>query len=100
MNHCHRPLDCHFSNVVFCGRAPRTQWWSAEVLQCLPQAHDDVFKSCSEIVQVNRSEEMVDGYFDYHRPYEFSLLSEMFAYKISHSVRYIINNLVYCHMYG
>jgi hypothetical protein len=51
-------------------------------------------------VQVNRFEEMVDGYFDYHRPYEFSLLSEMFAYKISHSVRYIINNLVYHHVYG
>jgi hypothetical protein len=57
------------------------------VLQYLPQAYD-VFKSCSEIVQVNRDEEMVDGYVDYHCPYEFSMLSEMFAYKISHSVRY------------
>ncbi|XP_023722312.1 polyphosphoinositide phosphatase isoform X3 [Cryptotermes secundus] len=68
-------------------RAPRSQWWNTEVLQCLPQAYDEIFKSCSEIMQVNRCEELVDGYFDYHRPYEFSLLSEMFAYKISHSVR-------------
>jgi len=66
------------------------------VLQCLPRAYDEVFKSCSEIVQVNRDEEMVDGYLDYHRPHEFSLLSEMFAYKISHSVRYIILDMFSC----
>jgi len=61
------------------------------VLHCLPRAYDEVFKSCSEIVQVDRDEEMMDGYLDYHRPYEFSVLSEMFAYKISHSVRYVLN---------
>jgi hypothetical protein len=85
-------------SFVLCGpfcRAPRSQWWSAEVLQCLPRAYDEVTKNCSEIVQVNRHNEMVDGYFDYHRPYEFSLLSEMYAYKISHSIRYIINNIIY-----
>ncbi|XP_069675113.1 polyphosphoinositide phosphatase isoform X2 [Periplaneta americana] len=68
-------------------KVPQSQWWDSEVLKCLPRAYDEVYKSCSEIVQVNREEEMVDGYLDYHRPYEFSLLSEMFAYKISHSVR-------------
>jgi hypothetical protein len=54
----------------------------------LPLAYDEVFKRCSEIVQVVRDEEMVDGYLDYYRPYEFSVLGEMFAYKICHSVRY------------
>lgn len=73
-------------------RVPRSQWWNAEVLQCLPVACDEVFKSCGEIVQVDRDEEMVDGYLDYHRPYEFSVLSEMFAYKISHSVRDFMPN--------
>lgn len=61
------------------------------MLQCLPRAYNEVFKSCSEIVQVDRGEEMMDGYLDYHRPYEFNVLSEMFAYKISHSVRYVLN---------
>jgi hypothetical protein len=78
--------------MVSCGRVPRSQWWNAEVLQCLPVACDEVFKSCGEIVQVDRDEEMVDGYLDYHRPYEFSVLSEMFAYKISHSVRCVVNH--------
>jgi hypothetical protein len=73
-------------------RVPRSQWWNAEVLQCLPRAYNEVFKSCSEIVQVDRGEEMMDGYLDYHRPYEFSVLSEMFAYKISHSVRDFMPN--------
>ncbi|XP_021930224.1 polyphosphoinositide phosphatase isoform X2 [Zootermopsis nevadensis] len=68
-------------------RVPRSQWWNAEVLRYLPRAYDDVFKSCSDVMQVGRDEEMADGYVDYHRPYEFSVLSEMFAYKISHSVR-------------
>lgn len=77
----------HLYNMVSCGRVPRSQWWNPEVLQCLPLAYDEVFKSCSEIVQVDRDEEMVNDYLDYYRPYEFSVLSEMFAYKISHSVR-------------
>ncbi|PSN50035.1 hypothetical protein C0J52_03285 [Blattella germanica] len=67
-------------------RVPQSQWWDTGVLPCLPRAYNEVFKTCSEIVQVSHEEEMVDGYLDYHRPYEFSILSEMFAYKISHSV--------------
>ncbi|KAJ9595423.1 hypothetical protein L9F63_013382, partial [Diploptera punctata] len=68
-------------------RIPQSQWWDTGVLPCLPRAYDEVYKCCSEVVRVNQDEEMVDGYHDYHRPYEFSLLSDTFAYKISHSVR-------------
>lgn len=65
-----------------------TQWWDTAVLKCLPYALDEVTKACSEIIQVQNSmEEMIDVYYDYHRPYELSLLSEVYAYKISHSVR-------------
>ncbi|XP_076673336.1 polyphosphoinositide phosphatase FIG4 isoform X3 [Andrena cerasifolii] len=65
-----------------------TQWWDTSVLKCLPYALNEVTKACTEIVQVQNSiEEMIDVYYDYHRPYELSLLSEVYAYKISHSVR-------------
>ena len=85
----------HKGEIVYCGllvfRVPLTQWWDTKVLRCLPQPYEQVYKCCTEIVRVSQEEEMVDGYVDYHRPYEFSLLSDTFAYKISHSVRYLPN---------
>ncbi|KAG7213368.1 hypothetical protein KM043_002662 [Ampulex compressa] len=65
-----------------------TQWWDTNVLRCLPYALNEVTKTCSEMIQVQNSlEEMIDVYYDYHRPYELSLLSEVYAYQVSHSVR-------------
>ncbi|XP_043259095.1 polyphosphoinositide phosphatase isoform X2 [Colletes gigas] len=70
-----------------------TQWWDTNVLKCLPYALNEVTKACAEIIQVqNSTEEMIDVYYDYHRPYELSLLSEIYAYKISHSVRDFMPN--------
>ncbi|XP_060821721.1 polyphosphoinositide phosphatase isoform X1 [Bombus pascuorum] len=79
----HKPA-CHYSRRT----KPLTQWWDTTVLRCLPYALNEITKTCSEIIQVqNSTEEMIDVYYDYHRPYELSLLSEVYAYKISHSVR-------------
>ncbi|XP_078036880.1 polyphosphoinositide phosphatase FIG4 isoform X2 [Augochlora pura] len=65
-----------------------TQWWDTNVLKCLPYALNEVTKACTEIIQVQNSvEEMIDVYYDFHRPYELSVISEVYAYKISHSVR-------------
>nr|CAD7406100.1 unnamed protein product [Timema poppensis] len=64
------------------------QWWDTEVLQCLPQAHDEVSKTCREVARIVRpQDESVDGYQDYHRPHELTVLGETFAFEISHSVR-------------
>ncbi|XP_012271365.1 polyphosphoinositide phosphatase isoform X2 [Orussus abietinus] len=64
-----------------------TQWWDSSVLKCLPYALYEVTKTCSEMIQVQHAHDMIDIYYDYHRPYEFSLMSEVYAYQISHSVR-------------
>ncbi|XP_014488614.1 PREDICTED: polyphosphoinositide phosphatase isoform X2 [Dinoponera quadriceps] len=75
-----------------------TQWWDKNVLKFLPYALDEVTKSCSEMIQVQNSmEEMIDVYYDYHRPYELSLLSEVYAYKISHSVRDFMPHFTTCY---
>lgn len=63
------------------------QWWDTEVIARLPLAHDDFIKSCRTLIKLHPRNEQIDGYLDYHRPFEFTVLSEMFAYKISHSVR-------------
>ncbi|KAK9747094.1 SacI homology domain [Popillia japonica] len=62
---------------------PLTQWWSTEVLNSLPYSYNDLVKPCSEIIQVHSAYiEMIDAYTDYHRPYELTVLNDMFAYKI------------------
>ncbi|XP_063990283.1 polyphosphoinositide phosphatase [Diachasmimorpha longicaudata] len=65
-----------------------TQWWDDNVYKCLPYAYNQVAKTCSEMIQVQHSqEEMVDIYYDYHRPFELIQLAEIYAYQVSHSVR-------------
>ncbi|KAL6268652.1 hypothetical protein P5V15_001786 [Pogonomyrmex californicus] len=90
----HHPPACHYLRK----RRLLTQWWDKSVLKCLPYALDEVTKSCSEMIQVQNSiEEMIDVYYDYHRPYELSLLSEVYAYKISHSVRDFMPHFTTCY---
>lgn len=45
-----------------------TQWCDSNVLKCLPYALEEMTKTCSEIIQVQHSqEEMIDIYYDYYR---------------------------------
>lgn len=70
-----------------------TQWWDSDVLKCLPYSYNELTKACTEIIQVQtRDVEMIDAYTDYHRPYELSILNELFAYKISNSIRDFMPN--------
>ncbi|RLU24526.1 hypothetical protein DMN91_002615 [Ooceraea biroi] len=90
----HHPPASHYSRK----KKLLTQWWDTNVSKCLPYALDEVTKSCSEMIQVQSSmEEMIDVYYDYHRPYELSLLSELYAYKISHSVRDFMPHFTTCY---
>lgn len=66
----------------------QTQWWDAEVMECLPFADAYVNKMCKTSEVINASDiESIDVYSDFHRPHELSVLTETYAYKISHSVR-------------
>ncbi|KMR04853.1 polyphosphoinositide phosphatase [Lasius niger] len=90
----HHPPACRYSRK----RRLLTQWWNKNVLKCLPYAFDEITKSCLEMIQVQNSmEEMIDVYYDYHRPYELSLLSEVYAYKISHSIRDFMPHFTTCY---
>ena len=64
-----------------------TQWWDANMLRYLPLPYDEVIKSCSTIVPVSALDVTVDGYYEFYRPFEFSIVSDLFAVTISHSVR-------------
>lgn len=49
-------------------------------------------KKSTELIAVRPEEESIDGYMDYHRPYELTFLSETFTSEISHSVRDFMPN--------
>lgn len=82
----------HHKPIVYSNRS-LTQWWDTDVLKCLPYAYNDLTKACSEIIQVHsRDAEMIDAYSDYHRPYDLSVLNDVYAFKISNSVRDFMPN--------
>lgn len=62
-------------------------WWDKEVLEVLPRAQDELRRNYMQVLQVNPQDEIVDAYQDYYQPLRFSVLGELFPYKISNSVR-------------
>lgn len=72
---------------------PLSQWWDTDVLKCLPYAYNNLAKACTEIIRIHqRDAEMIDAYVDYHRPYELSIVSDVFSYQISNSIRDFMPN--------
>ena len=67
--------------------ASYTQWWDANMLRFLPLPYHEVIKSCSTIINAAPDETPVDGYYELYRPFEFSIVSDLFAFTVSHSVR-------------
>lgn len=48
---------------------------------------EETRKTVALLVPVMPNEPKVDLYLDFHRPFEFCVLSELFTYHMSHSVR-------------
>lgn len=83
----------HHKVVLSKQMKPLSQWWDENVIKCLPYSYNDITKTCYEMIQVQSKDvEMIDAYGDYYRPYELSILSEMFPYKISSSIRDFMPN--------
>ncbi|KAK4293153.1 hypothetical protein Pmani_034130 [Petrolisthes manimaculis] len=70
-----------------CHSRSSSQWWDAEVMESLPMPVDETRKTVSLLMPVSPKEPKVDLYLDHHRPTEFCILSELFSYHMSHSVR-------------
>ncbi|RVE46868.1 hypothetical protein evm_008513 [Chilo suppressalis] len=66
-----------------------TKWWDDDVVHHLPVACNEMRKLCCEIigVQGDSSLEMIDPYHDYNRPFEYTVLSECFEFKMFHTLR-------------
>lgn len=82
----------HHKPIIFSLKS-LTQWWDAGIVKCLPYAYNDLTKSCSELIQIHsRDVEMIDSYIDYYRPYELSVLDDVYALKVSNSIRDFMPN--------
>lgn len=82
----------HHKPVIFSLKS-FTQWWDEGILKSLPYAYNDLTKACSELIHIHsRDVEMIDSYLDYYRPYELSILGELFQLKVSNSIRDFMPN--------
>ncbi|KAG7160580.1 Polyphosphoinositide phosphatase-like [Homarus americanus] len=70
-----------------CHSRSTSQWWDSDVMETLPVPVEQARKSVSLLLPVSSGEPKIDLYTDHHRPSEFCILSELFSYHMSHSVR-------------
>lgn len=70
-----------------CHSRSTSQWWDSEVMETLPVPVEEARKKVALLMPVTKTEPKVDLYADHHRPTEFCILSELFSYHMSHSVR-------------
>eukprot|EP00095_Tigriopus_kingsejongensis_P006225 maker-scaffold301_size216225-snap-gene-0.18 protein:Tk06225 transcript:maker-scaffold301_size216225-snap-gene-0.18-mRNA-1 annotation:"polyphosphoinositide phosphatase isoform x2" len=65
-----------------------TQWFSKRLVTSLPFPLESERKECVLLKKFDPVKEEFDLYHDYYRPFELSVLSELFPFKeVSHSVR-------------
>lgn len=64
---------------------PLTQWWTPDLLAHLPLPRQLGVKTATQVARLQAPEEPMD---DYYRPFELTVLQDLFAFsEISHSVR-------------
>ncbi|CAN7989283.1 unnamed protein product [Ixodes hexagonus] len=81
---------------LLCHRNPYTCWFDEEVATALPLALEEVLKyhgrSLMEVMKLEVTSEKADGFVELYRPFEMSVISELFMFNLSHSVRDIMPN--------
>ncbi|XP_068202078.1 polyphosphoinositide phosphatase isoform X1 [Palaemon carinicauda] len=70
-----------------CHLKSTSQWWDSDLMETLPVPVEEARKSVALLIPVEKHEPKVDLYLDHYRPTEFCVLSELFSYHMSHSVR-------------
>lgn len=68
---------------------PLTRWWDECVMDCLPLSCLEGTKKYLEIYPANTLDiDDYDSFSHFYKTDEFSVMSESYAFEISHSVRY------------
>ncbi|CAH0714270.1 unnamed protein product, partial [Brenthis ino] len=66
-----------------------TKWWDDEVLKFLPRPSNEMRKLCCEIIgmQGDGALEMIDPYHEHTRPFEYTVFTDCFEFKMYHTLR-------------
>lgn len=93
--HLHLRPELRFSGksgggAYFGGVEALTEWYSGRVLECLPYAAHELHKRC-KLLPCEDWED-IDAYADLYRPCQFIPLMDLYAFKVSHSVRDFMPN--------
>lgn len=67
-----------------------TEWYSSRVLDALPYSAHEVHKRCKLLPCEDWDD--IDAYSDLYRPRQFIPLGDLYAFKVSHSVRDFMPN--------
>lgn len=85
------PTDYYLHHIVtprknIQPRKPLTMWWDKEVLEVLPRAQNELKRTYMQVLLVQPRDQIVDAYQDYYQPLRFSVLEDLFPYKIRNAV--------------
>ncbi|UYV76306.1 FIG4 [Cordylochernes scorpioides] len=74
-----------------CCRSSLTCWFGEEVTEHLPLPLNQAIKgqqgTVEHVFYGEPEHEKINGFYDFYKPYEFTILSDHFSFKVSHSVR-------------
>ncbi|CAH2076255.1 unnamed protein product, partial [Iphiclides podalirius] len=75
--------------VYIPNRRSLTKWWDDEVVKHLPLPCNEMRKLCCEIIgtQGDGALEMLDPYQEYNRPFEYTVFTDCFEFKMFHTLR-------------
>lgn len=88
--HLHVKLKLRFSNSPYKSLRALTEWYPNTVLEALPYAAHELHKTCKLLPCEDWDD--IDAYADYYRPRQFIPLCDLYAFKVSHSVRDFMPN--------
>ncbi|TRY78581.1 hypothetical protein TCAL_11221 [Tigriopus californicus] len=84
----HSPQMCRPFNAQRFPFYVTTHWFSRDLRLVLPLPLTEYLKECTQLKRFSAASEEFDLYQDYYRPFELSVLNELFPYReVSHSVR-------------
>jgi hypothetical protein len=67
-----------------------TQWWDLCAVRSLPLPCDEESKTVEDeqmLIRTHEHDERIDGFWDFYRPYELTLIDEQYCFNMPNSIR-------------
>ncbi|ODM99498.1 Polyphosphoinositide phosphatase [Orchesella cincta] len=88
--HLHLKFELRFTHKPYQSLNALTEWYPSEVLAALPYAAHELRKTCKLLPCEDWDD--IDAFADFYRPRQFIPIADLYAFKVSHSVRDFMPN--------